>query len=284
MMTEGPIRSVLFMPASNPRAIDKARTLPCDVAVLDLEDAVAPDMKAEARAAAIEAVRVGGFGPRLAVRINGLDTPWGSDDLDALAGIPVGIIVAPKVEDARDVAELQGRLPAGAALWAMIETPRALFNLEALCGAGDALDALMFGTNDLTAALGCQSVPDREPLKPWLAATVAIARAHGLGVIDGVFNRLDDPDGFAAECAQGRLYGFDGKSLIHPGQIGAANATFCPSDDEVAHAMALVAAFADPAAAGRGAIRVGGGMVERLHLTAAEALLRRHDTCSRTRD
>jgi citrate lyase beta subunit len=283
-MTEGPVRSVLFMPASNPRAIDKARTLSCDVAVLDLEDAVAPDMKAEARAAAVEAVRGGGFGPRLAVRINALDTPWGSDDLDALSGIPVGIIVAPKVEDARDVVELIERLPAGADLWAMIETPRALFNLNALCGTAGALKALMFGSNDLSAALGCRSVPDREPLKPWLAATVAAARAHGLAVIDGVFNRLDDPDGFAGECAQGRLYGFDGKSLIHPGQIATANATFCPSDVEVAHAMAIVAAFADPSAIGRGAIRTGGHMVERLHLTAAEALLRRHDACSRSPD
>ena len=283
-MTEGLVRSVLFMPASNPRAVDKARTLPCDVAVLDLEDAVAPDMKAEARAAAVEAVRAGAFGPRLAVRINALDSPWGSDDLDALAGSQVGIIVAPKVEDARDVIELGQRLPAGAALWAMIETPRALFNLDALCGVGGALDALMFGTNDLTTALGCRPAADREPLKPWLAATVAAARAHGLTVIDGVFNRLDDPDGLAAECAQGRLYGFDGKSLIHPGQLAVANTTFSPTDDEVAHAMALVAAFADPAAAGRGAIRVGGSMVERLHLTAAEALLRRHDACSRTPD
>lgn len=281
-MTDRPVRSVLFMPASNPRAIEKARTLSCDVAVLDLEDAVASDMKAEARAAAIDAVRNGGFGPRLAVRINGLDTPWGSDDLDALSGVPVEVIVAPKVEDARDVTELQDRLPAGAVLWAMIETPRALFNLDALCAAGDALEALMFGTNDLTAALGCRAVPDREPLKPWLATTVAAARAHGLGVIDGVYNRLDDPDGFADECTQGRLYGFDGKSLIHPGQIAPANSTFCPTDDEVAHAMALVAAFADPAAAGRGAIRVGESMVERLHLTAAEALLRRHDACSRS--
>ncbi|WP_339915349.1 CoA ester lyase [uncultured Brevundimonas sp.] len=283
-MADELVRSVLFMPASNPRAIDKARTLPCDVAVLDLEDAVAPEMKTAARAAAVEAARSGGFGPRLAVRVNGLDTPWGSDDLDALAGTPVEIIVAPKVEDARDVAELGDRLPAGAALWAMIETPLALFNLDALCRVDGALAALMFGTNDLSAALGCGLVADREPLKPWLAATVAAARAHGLGVIDGVFNRLDDADGFASECNQGRLYGFDGKSLIHPGQIATANATFSPTDDEVAHAMALVAAFADPAAAGRGAIQVEGSMVERLHLTAAEALLRRHDACSRSPD
>lgn len=283
-MTEALVRSVLFMPASNPRAIDKARTLPCDVAVLDLEDAVAPDMKAEARAAAVEALRCGGFGPRLAVRINALDTPWGSDDLDALAGTAVEIIVAPKVEDARDVAELGDRMPAGTALWAMIETPRALFNLDRLCGLDGALAALMFGTNDLSSGLRCQSAPDREPLKPWLAATVAAARAHGLDVIDGVFNRLDDAEGFSRECDQGRLYGFDGKSLIHPAQIGTANAVFSPTDDEVAHAMALVAAFADPAAAGRGAIRVGGSMVERLHLTAAEALLRRHDACSRSPD
>ena len=283
-MTEALIRSVLFMPASNPRAVDKARTLPCDVAVLDLEDAVAPDMKAEARAAAVEAVRSGGFGPRLAVRINALDTPWGSDDLDALAGTSVGIIVAPKIETARQVADLGDRLPAGAVLWAMIETPRALFSLNDLCGISGRLAALMFGTNDLSAALGCGSAAGREPLKPWLAATVAAARAHGLDVIDGVFNRLDDADGFADECDQGRLYGFDGKSLIHPAQIGTANTTFSPTGDEVARARAIVAAFAEPDASGRGAIRVDGRMVERLHLTAAEALLRRHDACSRTPD
>lgn len=280
-MLDGLVRSILFMPASNARAIDKARTLPCDVAVLDLEDAVAPEMKTAARVAAVEAVRTGGFRPRLAVRINALDTPWGRDDLDALQDSGVGIIVAPKVETAGDVRTLTEHLPAATSLWAMIETPQALFNLRDIAYVGGALQTLMFGTNDLSASLGCQPGTDREPLKPWLAATVAAARAHGLNAIDGVFNRLEDGKGLISECAQGRQYGFDGKSLIHPNQIAATNTAFSPSEDEVTHARMIVAAFADPAAAGHGAIRTATGMVERLHLIAAEALLQRHDACSR---
>jgi citrate lyase beta subunit len=274
-------RSLLYLPASNARAIEKARTLDCDVALLDLEDAVAPEAKAEARAAAVEAVRSGGFGPRLGVRINALDTEWGADDLKALAGTEVGLIVAPKVESAEGVRALNAGLPAGAALIAMIETPAALMRLESIAGAGGALAGLMPGVNDLAATLGTGPSMDREPLKPWLAATVAAARMHGLAVLDGVFNRIDDTGGFAAECAQGRLYGFDGKSLIHPSQIAVANAAFAPSAAEVAQAEAIVAAFADPASDGRGAIRVNGAMVERLHLASAERLLERHRIASR---
>jgi citrate lyase beta subunit len=271
-------RSVLYLPASNARAIEKARTLACDVAVLDLEDAVAPEMKLEARAAAVEAVRAGGFGARLGVRINGLDTEWGADDLKALTG--VGLIIAPKVESADHVRALNAALPAGAALIAMIETPAALMRLESIAGAGGALAGLMLGVNDLAATLGTGASSDREPLQPWLAATVAAARMHGLTVLDGVFNRVDDAEGFAAECAQGRLYGFDGKSLIHPSQIAVANIAFAPSADEVARAEAIVAAFTDPAAEGKGAIRVGSAMAERLHLAAAERLLERHRMAS----
>ena len=269
-------KSVLYLPASNARAIEKARTLTCDVAVLDLEDAVAPEAKTEARAAAVEAVRSGGFGPRLGVRINGLDTEWGADDLAALARSGITLVVAPKVESAETVLALSAALPATAALIAMIETPAALMRLESIASAGGALAGLMLGVNDLAATLGTGSSSDREPLKPWLAATVAAARMHGLAVLDGVFNRIDDAEGFAAECAQGRLYGFDGKSLIHPSQIAGANAAFAPSPAEVAQAEAIVAAFADPASDGRGAIRVNGAMVERLHLASAERLLKRH--------
>jgi citrate lyase beta subunit len=279
-MPTAPWRSVLYLPASNARAIEKARTLACDVAVLDLEDAVAPEARAEARAAAVEAVRSGGFGPRLGVRINALDTEWGADDLAALAQTNVSLIVAPKVESADGVRALNAGLPASAALIAMIETPAALMRLESIAGAGGALAGLMLGVNDLAATLGTGASPDREPLKPWLAATVAAARMHGLTVLDGVFNRIDDAEGLAAECAQGRLYGFDGKSLIHPSQIAAANAAFAPSPAEVAQAEAIVAAFADPASDGRGAIRVNGAMVERLHLASAERLLERHRIAS----
>ena len=266
--------SVLFLPADNPRAVDKARTLSCDVAVLDLEDAVAPEAKADARAAAVEALKAGGFSPRLGVRINGLDTEWGEDDLRALHGTGVSLVVAPKVEDAAAVRALFQRLPDGAALWAMIETPRALFELPGIAGAGDPLEALMLGVNDLGAALriGAGS-PDREPLKPWLAAVVAAARAHGLLAIDGVYNRFTDVAGFATECHQARLFGFDGKSLIHPSQIAGAQAAFAPTQAEVAHARAVVAAFASPDSQGKGAIRVDGQMVERLHLSVAERVL-----------
>lgn len=271
-------RSVLYLPASNPRAVEKARTLPADVLILDLEDAVAPEMKAAARDAAVRALAEGGFRGAVGVRINGLDTPWGAADLRTLSA--ANIIVAPKVESADMVRALSAAMPSGAALWAMIETPAAVLRLDVIAGAGGALDALMFGTNDLSAALGCGASPDREPLKAWLAATVAAARAHGLLAVDGVFNGIDDADGLTAECAQGRIYGFDGKSLIHPSQIEAANAAFAPSPAEVAHARAVVAAFAAPEAEGLGVIRVEGRMAERLHLSAAERLLARHAACS----
>ena len=266
-------RSVLYLPASNARAVEKARALPCDVAVLDLEDAVAPEMKAEARAAAVAAAQAGGFDPRLGVRINGLETPWGADDLKALRGAPVDLVVAPKVETATMVHALSAALRPGVDLWAMIETPRALVDLSEIAGADGALSGLMLGVNDLAKDLKTGAAPDREPLKPWLAAIVAHARANGLSVIDGVFNRIKDEAGFAAECAQGKLYGFDGKSLIHPSQIEGANAAFGPSSDEIEWAHKVVAAFAAPEAAGLGVIRVEGEMVERLHLQQAQALL-----------
>lgn len=274
-MREDLVRSVLYLPASNARAVEKARTLDCDVAILDLEDAVAPEAKGEARAAAVAAVRAGGFGPRLGVRINALDTEWGEYDLDALAEAGAGLIVAPKVETVETVHAISARAP-GAALWAMIETPRGLIALNDIAAAGGRLDGLMLGVNDLAKALGTGAAPDREPFKPWLAALVVAARAHGLAAIDGVFNRIEDAEGLAAEAAQGRLYGFDGKSLIHPSQIAAANAAFSPSAEAVEAARAIVAAFAAPEAEGRGAIRVGGAMVERLHLVQAEAVLSRH--------
>lgn len=273
------VRSVLYLPASNPRAIEKARTLDCDVAILDLEDAVAPDRKIEARAAAVEAVRQGGFEPRLGVRINALGTPWGADDAAALAEAGASLIVAPKVETPEALhaltASLAASLARDARLWAMIETPRGLLNLTEIAAAGGALDGLMLGVNDLAKALGTGASATREPFKPWLAMAVAVARAHDLLALDGVFNRIDDAEGLAAEAAQGRLYGFDGKSLIHPSQIAATNRAFSPSPEEIAQAQAVVAAFEAEGAQGLGAIQVGGAMVERLHLDQARALLAR---------
>lgn len=266
-------RSVLYLPASNARAVEKARSLACDVAVLDLEDAVAPEMKLEARAAAVAATHEGGFGPRLGVRINGLDTPWGADDLAALRDAPVDLIVAPKVESAASVDALSDGIRPGVALWAMIETPRALVDLRDIAEAGGTLSGLMLGVNDLAKDLRTGASADRETLKLWLATVVAHARANGLAAIDGVFNRIKDEAGFAAECAQGRLYGFDGKSLIHPSQIEGANAAFGASREEIEWARKVIAAFAAPEAEGLGVIRVEGEMVERLHLEQAQALL-----------
>ncbi|MBA4001470.1 CoA ester lyase [Brevundimonas sp.] len=272
-----PRRSVLYLPASNPRAVEKARTLPCDVVVLDLEDAVGPDDKAAARSAAVAALRQGGFQAReVGVRVNGLDTDWGDDDLAALGGAAPAFIVAPKVSTADHAAAFTARLPDGAALWAMIETPRALFHLDAIA-ATPRLGALMLGVNDLAAMLRCAPAPDREPLKTAMSLTVAAARAHGLAPIDGVFNALDDEAGFEAECRQGRLYGFEGKSLIHPRQIAPANAAFSPSAEEIAWAEAVVEAFDDRENRGRGVLRVAGAMVERLHLSRARDTLALRD-------
>lgn len=267
------VRSVLYLPASNPRAIEKARGLNCDVAVLDLEDAVAPEAKADARAAAIQAASQGGFGPKLAVRINALDTEWAADDLNALKAAPVSLIVAPKVESGQQVKAISDVLRLDQKLWAMIETPRALVDLKEIAMAGGALSGLMLGVNDLAKEMKTGPSQDREPFKPWLASLVAHARAYDLLAIDGVFNRIKDTEGFAAEAAQGRLYGFDGKSLIHPSQIDPANAAFGPSEAEVEWAQKVVAAFAEPDTEGLGVIRVEGEMVERLHLEQAKALL-----------
>lgn len=272
-----PRRSVLYLPASNPRAVEKARTLPCDVVVLDLEDAVGPDHKAAARDAAVEALRLGGFQAReVGVRVNGLDTDWGEADLTALKAAAPAFIVAPKVSNADQAAAFTARLPGGAALWAMIETPGALFHLDAIA-ATPGLAVLMLGVNDLAAMLRSGPAPDREPLKTAMSLTVAAARAHGLSPIDGVFNALDDDAGFEAECRQGRLYGFDGKSLIHPRQIAGANTAFSPTVDEIAWAQGVVAAFAAPENEGRGVLRVQGTMVERLHLERARHVLALHD-------
>ena len=273
-------RSVLYLPASNPRAIEKARGLNADAVILDLEDAVAPDAKAGARRAAVEALSAGGFGGRVGFRVNGLDTPWGADDLTALCVHKPDFVVVPKIESPEAVRAVAARLPAGADLWIMVETPLSVLRLDAIAGAGAPLAALMLGINDFGERMNLVLGPDRDPLKPWLAAVVAAARGHGLLAIDGVVNATDDAERLQAECRQGRAFGFDGKSLIHPAQIDAANAAFSPSPEEVAKAREVVAAFASADAEGKGAIRVGYRMVERLHLDAAHRLLARHEAAS----
>ncbi len=276
-MTPSPCRSVLFVPASNPRAIAKARGLNCDVVILDLEDAVAPDAKEAAREAACEALREGGFRPRVGVRINPHDSDWGEADTRALAEVEPRLIVLPKVERATQIKAVSRAMGGHTSLWAMIETPRALFNLEEIAQCEAPIDALMPGVNDLAVALGATLGPDREPIKSWLAMIVAAARVSNNLAIDGVYNSIDNLDGLAAECAQGAAFGFDGKSLIHPSQIDTANAAFAPDAAAVAHAREIVEAFSSPDAEALGVVRIDDRMVERLHLEQAKRLLARHD-------
>ncbi|MCM8731718.1 HpcH/HpaI aldolase/citrate lyase family protein [Hephaestia sp. GCM10023244] len=283
-MTESirPRRSALYLPASNPRAIAKARGLPCDVVILDLEDAVAPEAKPAARAAALVAAREGFGGRELVVRINALDTPWGADDLAAVAEagpeVRIDAVLAPKITRVDDVArydEALARAPAAMALWTMIETCRVFSELQAIAdmAATTRLSGFVIGSNDLAIEMRARPGADRVTLLPFLTATVAAARASGIAVLDAVCNDFRDLDRVAAECAQGRALGFDGKSLIHPAQIEAANAAFGPDADELADARAVVAAFALAENAGKGVIRLDGRMVERLHLREAERVL-----------
>lgn len=267
-----PRRSALYLPASSPRAIARARTLACDVVILDLEDAVAPEAKDAARDAAVAAIREGGFGPReLVVRVNALAGEWGAADCAALAAARPDAVLVPKVADAAGVAAYADTL-GGAPVWAMVETARAMLGLAELAAA-PALAALVVGTNDLAKELRAAPGGDRLPLLGFLANTVAAARANGLVVLDGVHNAIDDAAGFAAECAQGVRFGFDGKTLIHPSQVDACNAAFAPSAADIAQAERIVAAFAAPEAAGKGVIRADGRMVERLHLEEARRTL-----------
>lgn len=266
-------RSVLYLPASNGRTIEKARTLACDVVVLDLEDAVAPDAKVAAREAAVAAVAAGGFAAReVVVRVNALSTEWGEHDLRALARVTPAAVLLPKVDQPADVARAQNALGGGTPVWAMIETARSVLRLEAIA-ASTGLGGLVVGTNDLARELGARLVPDRAGFMPFLSMTVAAARAYGLAVLDGVYNALDDEEGLARQCRQAADLGFDGKTLIHPKQIGPCNVAFTPTADEVAWAQAVVQAFDLPENSAKGVIGLNGRMVERLHLEPARKAL-----------
>jgi len=273
-MTVRPRRSALFMPASNARAVEKARSLDCDVVILDLEDSIAPEAKAEARDHAITAAAVGGFGERsLLVRVNALDTPWGADDCRALAEAGFEAVVLPKVSGPADLEAahaLLGAMP----IWAMIETCAGVLALPSIVAAAPAtgLQCLLAGTNDLAKEMRCTPGPERTPLLGHLAMIVTAARAAGLTALDGVCNVIEDGAVLAAECAQGAAYGFDGKSLIHPAQIAAANSAFGPGPDAIAWADRIIAAFAQPENAEKGVIRVAGEMVELLHLEQAQRI------------
>jgi citrate lyase subunit beta/citryl-CoA lyase len=271
-----PRRSVLFMPGSNARALEKARALPADALILDLEDAVAPDAKETARAQVCAAVRAG-FGKReTVVRINALSTPWGAKDLLAAAAAKPDAILLPKISTPAELRAVEQRL-AGAhrslALWTMVETPAAILNIAALAGAGGRLACLVMGTNDLIKDMRGVHTEDRLNLAAALGLAVLAARAHGLSVIDGVYNDIANSEGFAASCAQGRSFGFDGKTLIHPSQIAPCNRAFAPSPEEVETAQKIVAAFALPENKGKGAIKLDGRMVELLHAESARRTL-----------
>ena len=244
-----PRRSLLYMPGSNPRAMEKARELPADGVILDLEDAVAPDAKAKARELIIAAFKQGGFGRReVIVRINGLDTPWWQDDLAVAAAVPDAILV-PKVsgpEQLREVAKhLVGlRAEATIGIWAMMETPLAMLNAREIAAAarddGSRLAGFVMGTNDLAKDTRARLLPGRAPMLPWLMTCIAAARAYGIDIVDGVYNELGNAEGFAAECRQARDLGFDGKTLIHPQQIVPCNEAFSPAADEVAWARKII--------------------------------------------
>lgn len=271
-----PRRSVLYLPASNSRALEKARSLACDTVILDLEDAVSPDAKAEAREGAIAAVRAGGFGDReVVIRANGLDTPWGADDLAAAAKVRPDAVLIPKVSHPEDLAVIRTTLGGELPIWAMIETCAAMFRLDAL-GAESVnvgVEAWVIGSNDLAKEMRCQLTVDREPLITALSLSLMAARAHRLTIIDGVFNDIGDEGGLARQCAQAAAFGFDGKSLIHPSQIAAANAAFTPDASAVAWARTVVSAFEQPESAGKGVLKVDGRMVERLHYAEAQRLI-----------
>jgi citrate lyase subunit beta/citryl-CoA lyase len=278
-MTIRPRRSVLYMPGSNARALEKARELPADGLILDLEDAVAPDAKAQARELIVKSLRNGGFGEReVLVRINGLDTHWWVEDLNAIIAAKPNAVLLPKISEPgqlQDVAERLIDLGADPRIrvWAMMETPLAMLNVGEIAAAAldteTRLAGFVMGTNDLAKDTRARIVPGRAPMLPWLMNCVAAARAYGLDILDGVYNDLSNAEGFAAECRQASDLGFDGKTLIHPRQIEPCNAAFSPSPEEVEAARKMIAAFDLPENENKGVIQIDGRMVERLHADMA---------------
>jgi len=283
MSTPGfrPRRSVLYMPGSKERALEKAKTLPCDGLILDLEDAVAPDAKPAAREAACAAVRSGEYGRReVTIRVNGADTEWHAADLAAACAAGPGAIVVPKVNSADAVLALVEAMaehgaPERTKLWAMLETPYAVLHAEEIAGAADRLTVLVLGTNDLVKELYAEHVPGRAPVLSALGLCVLAARATGKVILDGVFNDVKDTDGFLAECRQGREMGFDGKTLIHPGQVAGANEAFAPSEQAVEDAQGILQAWED--GRGSGVVTYRGRMIENLHVESARRTLAMHD-------
>jgi citrate lyase subunit beta/citryl-CoA lyase len=279
-----PRRSVLYMPSSNQRALEKAKSIPCDGLILDLEDAVAPDAKPSARDAACAAASSGEYGGReLVVRINGADTEWHADDMAAACAAGPDAILVPKVNSADAVLQLVEamaghRAPEHTKLWAMVETPYAMLHAEDIAGASDRLTVLVMGTNDLAKELYAEHVPGRQPLLTGLSLALLAARATGKVIIDGVYNDVKDTEGFLAECQQGREMGFDGKTLIHPGQVEGANEAFAPSEKAVEDARGILQAWED--GKGSGVVTFNGRMIENLHVESAQRTLTMHEAIS----
>ena len=274
-----PRRSALYMPGANERALEKAKTLPADALILDLEDAVAPEAKPAARERVCAAVASGEYGRReLTIRVNGLDTPWHDEDLRAAAKAGPDAVVVPKVNSAADVHAVervleQAGAPDRTRIWAMVETPVAILHAKEIAAASSRLTVLVMGTNDLAKELQAQHVPGRAPLLTGLSLCLLAARAYGKQILDGVYNDVKDLDGFAAECRQGREFGFDGKTLIHPGQLEPCNRAFSPSEAEIERSRRIIAAFEEATARGDGVVTVDGRMIENLHVEDARRLL-----------
>jgi citrate lyase subunit beta/citryl-CoA lyase len=279
MLTSRLRRSFLYMPGSNPRALDRARTLPADGLIFDLEDAVAPNAKEEARAIVSAALAQGGYGGReLLLRVNGLDTPWGHADLAAAATMPLAGVLLPKIENpdrVRLTVSLLDALgaPLGLAVWCMIETPLGILYAREIAGASPRLAGLVLGTSDLSKDLHAVATRDRLPLVTSLAIALLAACAYGLAILDGVELNLSDDEGLAAACRQGRELGFDGKTLIHPKQIAAANKAFAPTEQEIEWSRRIIAAHAEATAAGQGVVLVEGRLIENLHVENARRLV-----------
>ena len=274
-----PRRSVLYMPGANTRALEKARTLPADALIFDLEDAVAPDAKEAARANVVAAAQSKGYGKReIAIRCNGLATPWGAADITAIAKSGADAVVVPKVESAAEVASVIGLLdaagaPESMAVWAMMETPKGILRAEEVAGSHPRLTLFIMGTNDLVKDMRARHTPMRLPMVTALGLGMLAARAHGLTILDGVYNDIQDAEGFRAVCQQGLEMGFDGKTLIHPSQVEPCNEVFAPSAAELEMAARIVSAFKAAQAEGKGVVTVDGRMIENLHVDQAERAL-----------
>ncbi|MEV5481708.1 MULTISPECIES: HpcH/HpaI aldolase/citrate lyase family protein [Streptomyces] len=274
-----PRRSVLYMPGANERALEKAKSLPADALILDLEDAVAPDAKAEARKRVAAAAASGEYGFReLTIRVNAPGTAWHDDDLWAAAEAGPDAVVVPKVESADTVRAVERALEAAGApdrtaIWAMVETPRAMLDARAVAAASERLTVLVMGTNDLAKELHAEHVPGRAPLLTGLSLALLAARESGKVILDGVYNDVKDAEGFEAECVQGRQFGFDGKTLIHPSQVAPCNQVFAPSPEQVTRAQRIIDAFEEATREGRGVVTVDGRLIENLHVEDARRIL-----------